>query len=295
MSVPRNTPPVPSYSSSPSKSSLRRTSGSHNPSTRSLLPSPHFDEAHASESRGSPRPDESLPAVEASHTAEDAGLPLQHLFQPFFTLIEDSTTHEHFHPTVHYIFADDDADIITEAALRSIEQNQLAPDESQASASGPKPQAEPEEHTPASRYLPHAKDGVREHYIVLDIERPPPIAQGPAGSAEAPQPGTSSGSNTLRQSQTGFEVVNAYSMSADWQVMRTGIGKAPTMAEDEDEGLMLRIEGRSGTPPEAKVVGETMEDMIERFERGLEDVKLVMEANRRAEGVLEGAGEEPLP
>src|SRR5690242_4545073 len=135
MSVPRNTPPVPSYSSSPSISSLRRTSGSHNPSTRSLLPSPLLDVGPAADVDGSPRPDESLPGIEASRAAEDVGLLQQHNFQPFFTLIEDSTTREHFHPTVHYIFADDDADIITEAALRSIEQNERALEDSQTSSS----------------------------------------------------------------------------------------------------------------------------------------------------------------
>lgn len=281
MSVPRNVP-EPSYSSSPSKSSLRRTSGSHNPSTRSLLPSPHFDEAPIDNSHESPRPEDSVPGVEASQTGQDAGTH-RPLFQPFFTLIEDSNTHEHFHPTVHYIFADDDADIITEAALKSLEQNQIEPDESQTSASRTRPP--PEEHGPDNRYLPQPKPGVKEHYIVLDVDSGLTDAPAPTASGEGAPPGTSSGSNT--QSQTGFEVVNAYSMSADWQVLRTAISKAPTMGEDEDEGLMLRIEGRTGTPPETKQVGETMEEMIERFERGLEDVRLVMEASRRTEAEAE--------
>ncbi|RMZ75549.1 hypothetical protein DV738_g5424, partial [Chaetothyriales sp. CBS 135597] len=43
-------------------------------------------------------------------------------FQPFFALVEDTVTREHFHPTVHYIFADDESDIITEAVCRSLEQ-----------------------------------------------------------------------------------------------------------------------------------------------------------------------------
>ena len=44
-------------------------------------------------------------------------------FKPYFTLIEDRLTGEHHHPAVHYIFADDDdqADIITNAALETLD------------------------------------------------------------------------------------------------------------------------------------------------------------------------------
>ncbi|CAK1355600.1 hypothetical protein CB0940_00685 [Cercospora beticola] len=41
-------------------------------------------------------------------------------FKPFFTLIEDPVTGEHHHPAVHYIFADDDPDILTNAALHAL-------------------------------------------------------------------------------------------------------------------------------------------------------------------------------
>jgi hypothetical protein len=41
-------------------------------------------------------------------------------FKPFFTLIEDTETGEHHHPTVHYLFADDDQEILTAAALETV-------------------------------------------------------------------------------------------------------------------------------------------------------------------------------
>src|SRR5699024_8371064 len=47
-----------------------------------------------------------------------------HPLNPFFTLIEDANTGEYHHPTVHYIFSDDDTDILTEAAVRSLEAEQ---------------------------------------------------------------------------------------------------------------------------------------------------------------------------
>jgi hypothetical protein len=42
-------------------------------------------------------------------------------FKPFFTFIEDPETGEYHHPSVHYVFSDDDQDIVTEAALRALE------------------------------------------------------------------------------------------------------------------------------------------------------------------------------
>lgn len=41
-------------------------------------------------------------------------------FKPFFTLIEDPETGEHHHPTVHYVFSDDDPEILTNAALEAL-------------------------------------------------------------------------------------------------------------------------------------------------------------------------------
>ncbi|RMY85943.1 hypothetical protein D0862_11057 [Hortaea werneckii] len=45
-------------------------------------------------------------------------------FKPFFTLIEDPETGEHHHPAVHYIFADDEPEFLTDATLMALEQQQ---------------------------------------------------------------------------------------------------------------------------------------------------------------------------
>lgn len=78
----------------------------------------------------------------------------------------------------------------------------------------------------------------------------------------------------------GLDVTQAQSQSSEWQVLRTNITQAPTIGDtQEDEGLMLRIEGRGNTPPDAKGKGieqETVEEMIERFQKRLEDVRQVM-------------------
>jgi hypothetical protein len=124
---------------------------------------------------------------------------------------------------------------------------------------------------------------MREHYIVLDVL---PQVQ----PASAVQQEFNSGTTLT------YEVSSAHSLSAEWQVLRTSISTAPTIgdnASSEDEGLMLRIEGRGNTPgntvgsdkgkgkeadAEREKERETMEEMIERFQRRLEDVRMVIDA-----------------
>lgn len=203
-------------------------------------------------------------------------------FQPFFTLIEDSVTNEHHHPTVHYIFADDDSDIIAEAACRSLEP--LDPSQQpqqQQHASGTAQHEHQQEHEGTSARLPAPTAGVREHYLILDV-RP----------RTHPPPQDSSGAETT------YEVTSAQSFSADWQVLRSSITAAPTMGDagEDDTSLMLRIEGRGNTPGDATgpAVGaekESMEGMIERFQRRLEDIRQVMEAGSPGGvGAAAGAG-----
>jgi hypothetical protein len=49
-------------------------------------------------------------------------------FRPFFTLIEDPDTGEHHHPSVHYIFSDDNPDFLTSAVVDGMDQEQTAKD-----------------------------------------------------------------------------------------------------------------------------------------------------------------------
>lgn len=45
-------------------------------------------------------------------------------FRPFFTLIEDPDTGEHHHPSVHYIFSDDNPDFLTSTIVDGMGQEQ---------------------------------------------------------------------------------------------------------------------------------------------------------------------------
>jgi hypothetical protein len=231
MSVPQQSAP---NSSSPSKSLPK----SHQRPSRSLLPSPHFEEPYLHRSAANEQ------AIEASAFAEEPDIE----FQPFFNLIENPATSEHHHPTVHYIFADDDAEIITEAACRA-----LAQDDTQHV------QSKQEEDSK----LPARVDGVREHYVLLDVQ------PGEAGS--------------------GYEVRGAHSLSSEWQVLNASISNAPTIdgnALESGEGLMLKIEGTSAvTQTESHEASrrkekETLQQMVERFEKGLVEIRKMVGAGQ---------------
>jgi hypothetical protein len=206
-------------SSSPLKSSLSRARGP----TRSLLPSPHFDLL----SRSSTNEE----AIEAS--VEE---PVRD-FQPFFILIESLATSEHHHPTVHYIFADDDAEILTEAACRALAQD------------------DPQHVSQQEDKLPAPVDGVREHYIILDV----------------------------RPNEAAYIVAKAHSLSSEWQVTKASVSNAPTFdgTDAEFEGLMLKVEGIGASPqiePEdSSLRKESLQQMMDRFEKGLLEIRKIVD------------------
>jgi hypothetical protein len=229
-------------------------------------------------------------------------------FQPFFTLVEDAVTNEHHHPTVHYIFADDDSDMIAEAACRSLETLQPSTQRQRGGGGGgggasslgqgqsPSDKLHPEDEAAKEEgsRLPPVVAGVREHYLILDVQP----------QRRQPQPQDSTTATTAAQPPT-YEVTSAQSFSGDWQVLRSTITTAPTIGDgpvggddDDDNTLMLRIEGRGNTPGDINPTPfgagasekETMEEMIERFQRRLDDIRQVMEATPVGADIAEGGG-----
>jgi len=80
------------------------------------------DVAKSSTTRAEHASRDGLPVQEASYIkpSPEQLFPPPH-FKPFYTLIEDADTGDVHHPTVHYIFSDDDPDLLTSAALEAIE------------------------------------------------------------------------------------------------------------------------------------------------------------------------------
>lgn len=301
MSLPSQNQPQPSHS--PSKPSLRRVSGtsgndkSRTTSSPSPGPTTHFA-AEATQHHFLPHspPNQNLDYEEEDDvlTYEDDGsyptasqptIPLQ----PFFTLIEDTTTNEHFHPTVHYIFADDEPDIITEAACRSLDQSS-PPNPSTAQTSQIHHDDDPS--SPVETRLPSLRHGIKEHYIILDVQSTP-IAPNTShhhhqqSSSRLPSPSPGSMDTVPATKTYPYTVVSAQSLSTDWQVFRTTITDAPTMnsntethtgPDDQCQHLMLRIEGRGNSPDRVtyRREDETMEDMIERFNTRLAEIRHLM-------------------
>lgn len=233
MSVPHQSV---SHSSSQSKSSIK----SQKRQSRNLLPSPHFEEPHLQQSGRHE-------AIETSAVAEEGSVTD---FQPFFTLIENPSTSEHHHPTVHYIFADDDAEIITEAACRA-----LAQDDTQHIPT----QTQEDENSK----LPPPVDGVREHYVLMDVQ----------------------------PSESGYQVTKVHSLSSEWQVLNASITNAPTIDgtdAESGEGLMLKIEGIGavthmesvGSGKRKEKAKESLPQMVERFERGLAEIRKVIDGGQ---------------
>lgn len=315
------------------------------PPIRTLLPSPHFEDdpivaahqtppptrgavfsedvgiTYSEHALGEDDPNEEVQDESLIQYTDEAGGAHGHArdvpilptsFQPFFTLIEDSVSNEHYHPTVHYIFEDDDSDVIAEAACRSLEV--LDPSQKRQEHDDPSERSQvhggQEEHDhdqePQSR-LPVPPPGVHEHYLILDIHprgnphlHPPSSSLASAHQQQQSQPahpttimpGSSPGAATP---QIPFHVTSAHSLSAEWQVLQTKVGAAPTIGDgnddaDDDEGWMLRIEGRGNTPagepgPEGRLVGgagkerekESMEEMIDRFQRRMDEIRQVLE------------------
>ncbi|KAF7586913.1 hypothetical protein BBP40_008022 [Aspergillus hancockii] len=203
-------------------------------------------------------------------------------FQPFFTLVEDANTSEYYHPTVHYIFSDDDTDIVTEAALRSLEFEQEnhprnGNGKSRSTRDRHPDEGDEDEDDELSlprkgSLLPPPIPGVRDNYIILDMDALYPDDthnMNPAlgHDASAGSPGTHSAipqqqQNPQQHSQQGqpgsashqFTVTSAYSLTPAWQVLNTQLVPAPTFENNSsgeqspNGGLMLKIRGTSGLP-----------------------------------------------
>ena len=58
-------------------------------------------------------------ALDGEQSGLEAPLPAD--FRPFFVLIENPETGEHHHPNVHYVFSDDDPDLLTTANLMTLD------------------------------------------------------------------------------------------------------------------------------------------------------------------------------
>ncbi|KAF7176153.1 hypothetical protein CNMCM7691_001629 [Aspergillus felis] len=350
MSLPTQTPLPSQYSSSPQQNSR----GFSGPKTLSRPQS--FDRPPTAQ-RISHSPEQQTPYDVAGETSSlrpgnedhhETSSVAQPSFQPFFTLIEDATTSEYYHPAVHYIFSDDDTDIVTEAALRALEREQDSspdPSKGKAKSANNQPPAQqqdaagnetalPEDDEPPSPkkepLLPPPTPGVRDNYIILDMEIANPddakhLSSDPARGAGAvgmrsistsPVPqGTLLHQQSLPPphvfppTQPQFNVVSAHSLTPAWQVLSTQVVPAPTFdnnasgEQPSTGGLMLKIRGTSGLPVttfgkdrDKERGSQRLEDMMEQFGKRLGELRQVIEAGQQVQPTQDALfeGEEVL-
>lgn len=227
---------------------------------------------------------------------EAADTPSQPPFRPFFTLVEDAHSSEYYHPTVHYIFSDDDTDLITEAALRSLESDRQDTSvqkphsrkkkgKNKAGASRvddddshhhlPQQQLD-HENQPFS--LPPPIPGTKEHFIILDVQSTAesggatassnpaePSHEKPEQNAEqTPGPGVAT------SAPQSYKIASAHSLSPSWQILETSVSPAPAFDSSSSNnppanndpslspvgGLMLKIQGTSGWAVDGKQPGQ---------------------------------------
>ncbi|KAL5049055.1 hypothetical protein BDW71DRAFT_176126 [Aspergillus fruticulosus] len=341
MSLPKSSI-SPSLSASTSKQSLRRPSSRPHSINRVAQPQPQPQPQPARHhEHASPQIGATIHSQLAEHNDqtyhETASLSASHILsQPFFTLIEDTHTSEYYHPTVHYIFSDDDTDIVTEAALRSLEsEHDALPNTNtkgkskavhrQLGAGTGMGEHESEKlyeddnQTRKESLLPDPIPGVRDNYIILDIDHvhprhgDEPLAgmspethaqgqpQGPTADTANP-PNTQQNPSPLQGQQ--LTVTSATSLSPSWQVLNTQLLPAPTFENNSAEkpvngGLMVQIQGTSGLPIGTlgrgkEPGGQRLEVMMDQFARRMQELRLVIENGERGTATgVEGSFQDP--
>ncbi|KAJ4293198.1 hypothetical protein N0V90_008480 [Kalmusia sp. IMI 367209] len=172
-------------------------------------------------------------------------------FRPFFTIVDDSATGEYYHPFVHYVFADDDPVIVTAAAMRSLglDDTKYLPQPERSDKDREQEDMDEEvQEPPVESPLPPPLPATRERFIIVDI----------AGD--------------------GQTIIDAQSMSPDWQITNASTRIAPSFDESSpDSGYMLHLEG-------VEVPGKTKGKA-----KGQPGESKLQEARERSQGDIFGA------
>ena len=240
--------PVASSASSSSKKAPNTTRGSHS-SGQEQQQHPKEQEQEEGGGVGNHHDDDNSEHLTSSPP-----------FKPFFTIIEGENGSEYQHPTaVHYIFSDDDTDIVTDMALQSIVQDGQT----------------------------QSADSAKENYIVVDLEQ--------HEDNNIPDTTTKSVLSSTPDAITAaapppqFIVKSSQSLSSTWQVLNTKLVPAPTFDNvwsDESNGLMLKIQGTSGLPPivvdkDKDKGSQRLEQMMGQFSKRMTELARVIEAGER--------------
>jgi hypothetical protein len=144
-------------------------------------------------------------------------------FQPLFTLIEDTRTGNHHHPAVHYVFTDDDGDMITDAAQR-IEELRAAYEASLRSTSAgdkKRSRSRSASHTPNDP----ARGKARAEGSLRSKSRSRSRSLGTGRTSARPRERFI----VVTLGPDGRSIAAAHSMTSDWQVLEAEVSTAPML------------------------------------------------------------------
>lgn len=145
---------------------------------------------------------------------------------------------------MHYLFSDDaDTDLLTSAALQTLELSASASSAPSAGARSSPGTSDAERSPP-----PRVDAAPRNRFVVIDLD------------------------------DSGKRVLAARSMAPDWQVVAAHVEPAPTWeGEGDGKGLLLRVEGvRVGRGGEEDG-GEGLEALVEGYMKRLGELRRVVE------------------
>ncbi|OQE29437.1 hypothetical protein PENSTE_c002G05612 [Penicillium steckii] len=303
-------------------------SGAFEESTPSR-PDPTSRPSYGSSKEPEPEPEqEQQPSIESpayegageghedlSHGAENAEpdqTALNPSFQPFFTIIEDAHSSVFHHPTVHYIFSDDDTDIIKEAGYRSLETQGISipPEKDDKEFEDEHEHDHDHEHDDQTEHDPHEDKsvlpptipGIRTHYLIVDVEpnstttdqitttsEAKNLSTSPTGPGALTSPISPIPSNPTAQApitpQLEYRVTSAKSFSPSWQILNADLVPAPTFdSQDPNQGpshgMMLNIRGTGGKAKEVHSKEDGLEVLMERFEKQMGELQTIIDLSQ---------------
>jgi len=168
---------------------------------------------------------------QASTTQKE--IPTRPPFQPFFTLISDAATSTTHHPQqVHYLFEDDDTELLTAACLQAVDAEDAYEASSKSPLEQPLAASSPPDPTAAAAAQRLDRRVQENRILVLDVDA------------------------------SGTKIVRAHSLTPNWQILSTSLSPAPTWdtpaqgGSSEEHNMMLRIEGAEALE-EVKLAGKT--------------------------------------
>lgn len=192
-------------------------------------------------------------------------------FAPFYALVSDTTSSTIYHPlNVHYVFSDDDRDVVTSACLAAVpgSSSQTSSGLSARSVSSSLEQSNPNSRQP--KQMSPKDSRLPEHRtIIIDLD------------------------------ETGTKVTSAQSLSNTWQVLSTNISPAPTWDErpggEEDDAaarFMLKVEGVNARDWRQEQIGKNKEvgpddfkALADDFEAKMKMLSTIVEAGERRFGL----------